>query len=107
MRRVVVTRTDAGDSNAAILDYFGGTNVGIQVDVLSGTPTWTVQQTLNDVNDAEVTPVWYSHPDTNMVSQTVNRQSNYSFTPMAAKLVVTGTGVVRMILLQAGAPGDR
>jgi hypothetical protein len=107
MRRVVVSRTNAGDSNAAILDYFGGTNVSIQVDVLSGTPTWTVQQTLNDVNDPEITPVWYNHPDTNMVSQTVGRQSNYSFVPMAAKLVVTGTGVVRLILLQAGAPGDR
>lgn len=106
MRRVIVTQTNAGEK-VATLDYYGGTNVAIQVDVLSGSPTWTVQQTLNDVNDPEITPVWYNHSDTNMVSQTVGRQSNYAFTPMAAKVVVTGTGVVRMILLQAGAPGDR
>lgn len=106
MRRVVVTQTNAGEKTA-ILDYYGGTNVAIQVNVVSGSPTWTVQQTLNDVNDAEITPVWFNHSDADMVSQTGDRQSNYSFTPMAAKLVVTGTGVVRMILLQAGAPGDR
>lgn len=106
MRRVIVTQTNAGEK-VGVLDYYGGANVAIQVDVLSGSPTWTVQQTLNDVNDPEITPVWYNHSDSNMVSQTVGRQSNYSFTPMAAKLVVTGAGVVRMILLQAGAPGDR
>jgi hypothetical protein len=109
MRRQIITRVDNGNSNPAIMDYFGGSDVGVQVDVVSGTPNWTVQQTLDDVNDASVTPTWYSHPDTsNMVAQTVGRQSNYGFCPAAIRVVInSGNGTVRMTLLQHGAPGDR
>jgi hypothetical protein len=90
------------------MDYYGGSDVGIQVDVISGTPNWTVQQTLQNPNDTSVTPVWYDHPDTNMVGQTVGRQSNYGFCPAAVRIVInSGDGTVRMTLLQHGAPGDR
>lgn len=108
MRPIIVTRTGNGDSNAAITDWYGGTNVAIQVDVISGSPNWTVQQTLQNPNDTTVTPVWYDHPDSNMVAQTVGRQSNYSFCPVAVKVVInSGNGEVRMTLVQLGAPGDR
>jgi hypothetical protein len=108
MRQQIITRTDAGNSNAAIMDYFGGSDVGVQVDIISGNPNWTVQQTLNDVNDTSVTPVWYPHADPNMVAQIVGRQSNYAFTPAAVRVVVnSGSGTVRMTILQHGAPGDR
>lgn len=108
MRPTVVTQTGNGSSNAAILDYFGGTDCALQVDVISGSPNWTVEQTLQNPNDPSVTPVWYSHPDTNMVAQTVSRQSNYSFTPLACRVTInSGGGVVRLTAVQAGPSGLR
>ena len=108
MKPVKVTRTNAGNSNAAILDYFGGAPVALQVAIVSGAPNWTVQQTLDDPNDPDITPTWFDHPDTNMVAQTVARQSNYSFAPFAVRAVInSGTGVVRLTALQAGAPGSK
>ncbi len=108
MRPIIVTRSGDGNSNPAITDWYGGSDVAIQVDVISGSPNWTVQQTLQNPNDATVTPVWFDHPDTNMVSQTVGRQSNYSFCPVAVRVNInSGGGVVRMTLVQHGAPGDR
>lgn len=108
MRQQVITRVDNGNSNPAVMDYFGGSDVGIQVDVISGSPNWTVQQTLQNPNDTSVTPVWFDHPDPTMVGQTIGRQSNYAFCPAAVRIVInSGNGTVRMTLLQHGAPGDR
>lgn len=108
MRQQVITRVGNGISNFAVMDYFGNANVGIQVDVISGSPNWTVQQTLQNPNDADVTPIWYNHPDPNMVAQTVGRQSNYGFCPASVRINInSGDGTVRMTLLQNGAPGDR
>jgi hypothetical protein len=108
MRQQVITRVGNGVSNSAVMDYFGNANVGIQVDVISGTPNWTVQQTLQNPNDEAVTPVWFDHSDPSMVAQIVGRQSNYAFCPAGVRIVInSGNGTVRMTLLQNGAPGDR
>ena len=111
MRPTVVTVTGTGtavSSNPVILDYFGGTDCALQVDVISGTPNWTVQQTLQNPNDASVTPVYFDHSDTNMVAQTVSRQSNYSFTPLACLVTInSGSGTVRLTVVQAGPSGLR
>jgi hypothetical protein len=109
MRTIVVTQAAVGSSAPAILDYYGGPDVALQVDILSGTPNWTVQQTLQNPNDASVTPVWYDHSDTNMVAQTVGRQSNYAFAPMAVRVNVNeaSSGAVRLTVLQNGPPGLR
>jgi hypothetical protein len=108
MRPVIVTRDGDGNSNPAILDWYAGSDVAIQVDIISGAPNWTVQQTLQDPNNTAVTPVWYNHDDPNMVAQTVGRQSNYGYCPVAVRVVInSGGGVVRMTLVQHGAPGDR
>ena len=103
MRQQIITQTGNGTSNAAIMDYYGLNPISLQVDVVSGTPTWTVQQTLSDPNDPSYTPVWFDHPDANMVSQTVGRQSNYSFLPAAIRIVIaSGGGTVRLTILQPG-----
>lgn len=108
MRPIIVTQTGNGSSNAAILDYFGEADVALQVDVISGTPNWTVEQTLQNPNDTTVTPVWYAHSDTNMVGQTVGRQSNYAFAPVACRVTInSGGGTVRLTVVQAGPPGGR
>jgi hypothetical protein len=89
-----------------VFDYFGDPTVSIQVTV-SGTVTWTVQQTLDNVNDTSITPTWFSHPDTNLVSQTGSRQGNYAYVPAAVRLNVSaGDGTATMTVIQSGAPGD-
>lgn len=107
MRTQIITRVGDGNSNAAVMDYYGLNTVAVQVVVVSGTPNWTVQQTLDNVNDASITPTWFNHPDTStMVAQTVSRLGSYSFCPSAVRVVInSGAGTVRMTLLQHGAPG--
>lgn len=106
MRPSVVTTSNASvttqNSNPVVLDYYGRPEVSLQV-VVTGSATWTVQQTLDNVLDSTVTPTWFSHPDTNMVAQTVNRQGNYGYIPAAVRLQQTaGTGSAVLTIVQAG-----
>ena len=107
MRPIVLNTSDASggtkNSNAAVLDYYGRPEVSLQV-VVTGTATWTVQQTLDNVLDDTVTPMWFSHPDTaNMVTQTVSRQGNYAYIPTAVRLQQTaGGGSAVLTIVQAG-----
>ena len=106
MRPIVVTTSDASggtkNSNSAVLDYYGRPEVALQV-VVTGTVNYTVQQTLDNVLDATVTPTWFSHPDANMVAQTVSRQGNYAYIPTAVRIQQTsGSGSTRLTIVQAG-----
>jgi hypothetical protein len=86
------------------LDYHGRPEFSLQVitDTTAGTPTWTVQQTLDDIQ-SNLTPAWINHPDTNMVSQTVNRQGNYAYLPTGVRLqIAAGTGAATLTVIQAG-----
>lgn len=105
MRPIVATQTNAGSTAVLPLDIHGRPEISIQVDVVSGAPTWTVVQTLDDVFDSTITPTWFNHPDTNLVAQTVDRQGNYAYLPRAVRLDVTGTGVVKITIIQAGILG--
>jgi hypothetical protein len=106
MRPISVTTTDASvdpkNSNPIIMDYHGRPEVSLQA-VVSGTATYTIQQTLDNPNAAGVTPVWFDHPDANLVGQTVNRQGNYAYIPVAIRLRQTaGSGSVTLTVVQAG-----
>jgi hypothetical protein len=106
MRPITVTTSDASagtkNSTPVIMDYFGNPNVSLQV-VVTGSATWTVQQTLDNPNAEGVTPTWFNHPDTaNMVTQTVNRQGNYAYVPVAVRLQQTaGSGSAVLTVVQA------
>jgi hypothetical protein len=106
MRPIIVSTSDASggtkNSNVAILDYLGTPEVSLQV-VVTGSATWTVQQTLDNPNAEGVTPTWFSHPDPNMATQTVNRQGNYAYIPVAVRLQQTaGSGSAVLTIVQAG-----
>jgi hypothetical protein len=107
MRPIILTTSDASggtkNSAGAVLDYYGRPEVSLQV-VVTGSATWTVQQTLDNILDATVTPTWFNHPDTaNMVTQTVNRQGNYAYIPTAVRLQQTaGSGSAVLTIVQAG-----
>ncbi len=105
MKPIVQTLTDASagakTSNPIIMDYFGQPEVSLQV-VVSGTVNWTVQQTLDDPNNGG-TVTWFPHPDTNMVTQIVNRQGNYAYVPTAVRLLLSsGSGSATLTVVQTG-----
>lgn len=91
----------AGVAPPIILDIHGRPDVSLQV-VVSGTVTWTLQQTLDSLWDVS-NPTWFSHPDPNMVAQTINRQGNYAYVPAAVRLLITsGTGTATLTVIQSG-----
>lgn len=105
MKPIVQTLTDASagakTSNPIIMDYFGKPEVSLQV-VVSGTVNWTIQQTLDDPNNGG-TVTWFPHPDTNLVAQTVNRQGNYAYIPVAVRLLLSsGSGSATLTVVQTG-----
>lgn len=106
MRNIVLTTSDASGgtktSGTAIVDRHGRPEISLQA-VVTGSATYTVQQTLDNVWDAAVTPTWFDHPDTNLVGATANKQGNYGYVPFAIRLRQTaGSGSVRLTILQAG-----
>jgi hypothetical protein len=102
--RVSVSDASGGTKNSApaVLDYYGQFGVALQT-VVTGSATYTVQQTLDNPLEAGVTPTWFDHPDTDLVAQTVNRQGNYAYNPVAVRIQQTaGSGSVQLTALQVG-----
>ena len=109
MRPIVLTTTDAsgGTTTSATgpLDIHGRPQISLQLDV-TGTATCTVQQTLDNVFDTSLTPVWVDHPDSNLVGATTDKQGNYAFVPAAVRLRQTaGNGSARLTIVQSGILG--
>lgn len=83
------------------LDIHGRPDVSLQV-VVTGTVTWTVQQSLDNPFNINM-PTYLDHPDPNMVAQTVNRQGNYAYVPASVRLRITsGTGRATLTIIQSG-----
>ena len=103
MRPIVLAQTGSGSSSAAPMDhYITPFNVGFGV-VTSGTVTYTVQHTFDDVFNAAVTPTWFSHP--NIAAQTASADGNYAFPVRAIRVnVSSGSGTATLTIIQAGGP---
>lgn len=106
MSPITVSTSDASggavDSAPAVLDYYGRPEVSLQV-VVTGTATYTVQQTLDNLLKEGVTPTWFDHPDTGLVAASTNAQGNYAYIPAAVRVRQTaGSGSVALTVLQAG-----
>ena len=95
----------ATTSDPVVMDIFGDPEVSLQV-VVTGTVNWTVQQTVDRVENVINSPAsctWFSHPDPNMVAQTTNKQGNYAYIPTGVRLLVnSGSGSALLTVLQAG-----
>ena len=75
-------------------------NVGFGV-VVSGTVTYTVEHTFDDVQDPDVTPIAFPHAS--VTGKTTNQDGNYAFPVRAVRLSVTaGTGTATLTVIQAG-----
>lgn len=67
--------------------------------VTSGTVTYDVQHTFDNIQDSTVTPTAFTH--TSVVNKTANQDGNYAFPIRAIRLNVTaGTGSVTITILQ-------
>ncbi len=104
MRAVIITKTGTGSSTTAPTNLNTSPfNIGIGV-VVTGTVTYSIQHTFDDVYDANVTPVWFNHAS--LVGQTVSSDGNYAFPVRGIKVLVTaGSGTATATLLQAGIGG--
>lgn len=101
MRPKSITLTATGTSNWIPMDFRQAPfNVGIGVKINSGTATYTVEHTFDDVYDSAVTPVAFSN--SGITAQTTNKDGNYAFPVRAVRLNVTaGTSPnVTMTLIQ-------
>jgi hypothetical protein len=89
------------------LDEWSQPSTAIQASV-SGTVSYTVQQTLDDpnspTNSVAVSSVnWVNSADTNFVNATATVQSNYAFTPAYARVLLnSGSGTVTATFTQTG-----
>jgi len=109
MRPVRVEVTGVGVSAPIPLDqYQSPTNVGLAVDILTGTATYTVQHTFEDVFAVGFNPAtakWFDHPT--LVGLVADADGNYSAPPIACRLnvAVSSGGTVGFTVVQAGAAG--
>lgn len=102
MRPVTFTVTNAADSAWIKLDHKTSPfHIGFGVVVVSGAPTFTVQHTFDDVDGSTITA--FSHPDA--TAKTTSTDGNYAYPVRAIRVSQTGTGVTRVVIIQAGHGG--
>lgn len=104
MRPAYYTLTTVSNSNPYVLNVHADPfNVSLGCTV-TGTVTYTVQYTFDDVQQSTWTPAsgnWTNH--TNLTAQTTTKDSNIAYPVTAVRLQYTaGTGSVTMAVIQAG-----
>lgn len=98
MKPQTVSVTGAGTSDPVKTDLYALPQLALQVNV-SGTVNYTIQQTLDDPESASAN--WFSHPDSNLVAQTVTRQGNYAYLPRGVRILQnSGAGTTTLIVIQ-------
>lgn len=88
--------------------YSATAPTAIQATV-SGTVSYTIQQTLDDPNStsnavARSSVTWVSHPDSAVVAATTTQQANYAYAPAYARILLnsnTNPGYVKATFIQA------
>lgn len=101
MRPQQVTLSATGASAWIPMDFKQAPfNVGIGVVIVSGTATYSVEHTFDDVFDSTVVPVAFQN--SGMTAQTTNKDGNYAAPVRAIRLNVTAGAapVVTMTLMQ-------
>lgn len=99
MRPTKVTVSSVASSAPIEVNYHEvGFGVGMGL-VITGTGTYKVQHTFDDIQDSTVTPTWFDHSV--MTGLTANSDGNYAFPIRAIRLTCTaytsGSGVLTVI----------
>lgn len=103
MRRTQYTVTGVGSSNPYAVDtYISPNNLGLAV-IVSGTITFKVQYTFDDIyadNYVASSGTWFDHPS---LTGSASANSNIAYPVMAVRLTNTaGTGSATLVIIQAG-----
>lgn len=101
MRAKKITVTGTGTSAWIPLDNKQAPfNVGIGCVIVSGTATYSVEHTFDDIWDTTVTPVAFQN--SGITAQTTNKDGNYAAPVKAIRLNVTAgaSPVVAMTIIQ-------
>ena len=104
MRRITETVTGVANSPTLPMDSRAQVfNIGFGCEV-TGTVTYSVQHTFDDIYNPAITPVWFNHAFVN--AATANADGNYAFPIAAMRLSITaGTGSVTINILQTSGQG--
>lgn len=100
-RPTSVTVSSATSSAAIPINWRAGNfGIGIGCVVPSGTLTYKVQHTFDNIFDPAVTPVWFDHAS--ITGKTTNFDGNYAYPVTAIRLTVTAytSGSVIMTVIQ-------
>lgn len=99
MRPYVRSQTGVGIAQQCPMEMRANPfQVSIGVTV-TGTVTYTVEHTHDNVQDASITPVWFPHAT--LAALSANGEGNYAFPVVSIRLNVTaGTGTAKMTLIQ-------
>lgn len=100
MRPMRVTVSSATTSSPLPVDFKQSpVNIGIGV-VVTGTCTYSVQHTFDDIFDPLVTPTWLDNAT--LAAATTNQSGNYAFPVRAVRLNVTAwtSGTATMTVIQ-------
>lgn len=101
MRPQVVTQTNAGSTAWIPVDWRSNPfNMSFGC-VVTGTPTYKVEHTFDNVLDATVTPTAFTHEF--ISASTASDDGNYAYPITGIRLTISsGTGSVTMTVLQPG-----
>ena len=99
MKVQTVSKTEAGNSSALVMNTnISPFNVGFGV-VVSGTVTYTVQHTFDDPGVGFTT--WFNHPS--IATLSANADGNYAFPVTGIRVsVASGGGTATLSVVQAG-----
>lgn len=99
MRPVVVSKTGTGQTAVVPTDYMQISFAVSAAVVVSGTVTFNIEHTYDDVLDPAVTPTWFA--PTADSGKTANYDKGYAFPIRGVRVNTTaGTGTVTLTVLQ-------
>ncbi len=100
---VTVTRAGSGASSAWIpVDHYRQNfNLGIQVDVTAGTPTWKVETTSDNIFDSSVTPIAVTAAAP-LDTGTTDETGSITVPVRAVRLTLSADGTCKMTVVQGG-----
>jgi len=102
MNPVTITNNGTATSRIINLDYFNDPfAIGMGV-VVTGTITYSVQHTFNNIYDSSVstsTFTWFNN--SSLANLTGNMDGNYAFPVYGIRLVTTGTGAATLTVMPA------
>lgn len=103
---ITLTKTGTGRSTIHVPDTFlNPFNIGLGCVVVSGSATYSVQHTFENVLDPSFNPAtatWFNN--SGLTDKTGNENGNYAYPVNGISLNITsGTGTVTAYILQAGA----